>query len=227
LVVDESLGLSNASTGAMYKVTELYPRQGASLAPLLRHGQSVEVEVGGSDARVLRLTKAHQPADPAASASVQALPAALPPIHCAMPISPTFVPSSSNTGGRFATSFTIPAAIGAQLKARAAAYPVQWTARDRIATWLDPNRLLGSIFISNPTDNLLDQIALTVDGAPVQVKRSYNSRGLNHSRTFLGYYFDASAISQGHPHSLVLTLPTTLRPGAFTGIFWQNVENEY
>ena len=55
---------------------------------------------------------------------------------------------------------------------------------------------------------------------------SYNSRGLNHSRTFLGYYFDATAMPSGVEHTLALTLPA-LPAGAFTGIFWQNIETEY
>ena len=149
-----------------------------------------------------------------------------PTIYQQMPISPDFNPSSSNIGGEFTTTFVIPAAIKAQLAARAKAYPIPWTARDKIATWLDPNRLLGSIFIENPQDNMLGSISLSVDGSPVQVKRSYNSRGLNHSRTFLGYYFEATNMEVEKPHKLVLSLPK-LSAGAFTGIFWENVETQY
>jgi hypothetical protein len=76
--------------------------------------------------------------------------------------------------------------------------------------------LKGSIFIENPTDDMLDNITLTVDDKPVQVKRSYNSRGLNHSRTFLGYYFIATDMTVDKPHHLSLSLPK-LPTGAFTG----------
>eukprot|EP01052_Picozoa_sp_SAG31_P024052 SAG31_NODE_2021_length_6647_cov_2.271839_6_plen_115_part_00 len=88
------------------------------------------------------------------------------------------------------------------------------------------NRLLGNIFIANPKDSDLASIKLTVDGNEVEVKRSYNSRGLNHSRCFLGYYFDASEMAQDTPHKLSLTLPKLPR-GTFSGIFWHNVETEY
>jgi hypothetical protein len=108
--------------------------------------------------------------------------AGLPAVYHAMPIAPQ-LPPASNTGGSFSRTFTIPGAISARLAARAKAYPIPWRAVDRIATWLDPNRLIGYIFIANPKDSLLAQITLTVDGAPVEVKQSYNSRGLNHSRS--------------------------------------------
>ena len=231
LKIDESLGLTNASHGLHYTVTELFPHP--SSVGTWQQGQTVSVAVGGSNARVLSLKKLvtalampHQQHQQV-TAAVVAAPLVLPKIYQAMPISPDFNPSSSNTGGPFSTTFTIPGAIAKQLATRAKTYPIPWTDRDRIATWLDPNRLLGSIFIFNPRDSYLAQISLTVDGEPVQVKRSYNSRGLNHSRTFLGYYFDASAIEVDKPHKLELMLPKTLSAGAFTGIYWQNVETEY
>jgi hypothetical protein len=189
----------------------------------------VNVAVGGSNARVLQIMKATMASAVGADSksdhtSVVGLD--MPAIYQQMPISPDFDPPADNTGGDFSTSFTIPAAISAQLQARAKAYPIPWTTHDQIATWLDPNRLLGSIFIENPTDNLLDKITLTVDGEDVQVKRSYNSRGLNHSRTFLGYYFIATEMAVDKPHHLKLSLPK-LPPGAFTGIFWENIETEF
>lgn len=230
LVIDESLGLTNASKGFSYSVTELFPNPKATLGTVSQ-GHPVKVAVGGSNARVLQLTKTKKTEAQYVDRGAQTafLPLRIdgsPAIYQQMPISPDFNPSPNNVGGQFTALFTIPAAIKAQLAARARAYPIPWTARDKIATWLDPNRLLGSIFIENPQDNMLDQISLTVDGEPLQVKRSYNSRGLNHSRTFLGYYFEASQMEAEKPHKLVLTLPK-LPPGAFTGIFWENVETEY
>ena len=224
LVVDESMGLSNSSAGDSWTVLELFPRNGTAVGRW-QHGRSYSVSVGGSNARVLQLRKAPATSTRAAVAQQSVDTLALPLVHHAMPISPS-LPASDNTGGHFSTSFTIPGAIPAQLAARAKAYPIPWTERDRIATWLDPNRLLGYIFIANPRDSWLEQITLTVDGANVQVERSYNSRGLNHSRCFLGYYFDASGLAPDTPHKLALTLPK-LGSGAFTGIFWQNVETEY
>ena len=138
LSVDESMGISNASMSSKYTVTELYPREGAAVGTW-SHGDLLSVSVMGSDARVLQLTKASATADETLAIADDSLPA----VYHAMPISES-LPPASNTGGSFSTKFTIPAAIPAQLAARAKAYPIQWTAKDRLATWLDPNRLLVS-----------------------------------------------------------------------------------
>jgi len=177
LTADESIGISNASAGHSFTVTELFPRTG-TVVGTWRCGEAMSLTVGGSSARVLSLKKAATSAPPMLVEEAAGLPA----VYHAMPIAPQ-LPPASNTGGSFSRTFTIPGAISAQLAARAKAYPIPWTAKDRIATWLDPNRLLGYIFIANPKDSLLSQITLTVDGAPVEVKQSYNSRGLNHSRS--------------------------------------------
>ena len=47
----------------------------------------------------------------------------------------------------------------------AKAYPVEWTAKDKLATWLDPNRLLGYIFIAKPPFG--KDLTLTIDGKSV------------------------------------------------------------
>jgi hypothetical protein len=134
-------------------VTELFPNKGAAVGSWSQ-GQKLEVAVGGSNARVLHMTKkkntATTPDDSSthhhqqiAAEEVVAVGLVTPAIYQQMPISPDFNPPSDNTGGDFSTTFTIPAAIPAQLEARAKAYPIPWTPRDQIATWLDPNRLLG------------------------------------------------------------------------------------
>ena len=222
LHIDESLGLSNSSMGSSYSVAELFPQQGVAVGTW-KHGSKVTVSVGGSNARVLELKKVRSDTTPVSTA--KAANKTMPGVYHAMPIAPQ-LPQSDNTGGIFKVNFTIPSAIKRQLEARASAYPIPWTAKDRIATWLDPTRLLGYIAIANPQDNLLADINLTIDNVPLQVKRSYNSRGLNHSRTFLGYYFDATELTVDTEHALAMTLPK-LSPGAFTGIFWQNVETIY
>jgi hypothetical protein len=54
--------------------------------------------------------------------------------------------------------------------------------------------------------------------------KSYNSRGLAHSRCFLGFYVDATALAAtAAEHTIAVQLPT-LAPGAFQGLFWNNVE---
>ena len=55
LHVDEHLGISNASVGASWTVSELFPTQ--TNVGTWGHGDTVDVAVGRADARVLRLTK--------------------------------------------------------------------------------------------------------------------------------------------------------------------------
>ena len=56
LVIDENIGISNASAGSMWSVAELYPRQLPNIS-LWSHGQTVSIEVGPSEALVLRFEK--------------------------------------------------------------------------------------------------------------------------------------------------------------------------
>lgn len=61
LCVDEMIGLTNVSVGASWMVTELYPLEppegGRSPVALWEHGERVEIPVGGTQVRVLQLTK--------------------------------------------------------------------------------------------------------------------------------------------------------------------------
>lgn len=58
LHVDEMIGLSNASASWSWLVTELYPGQGEhSPVAIWEHGQTVKVEVGGTQVRVLQLRR--------------------------------------------------------------------------------------------------------------------------------------------------------------------------
>jgi hypothetical protein len=61
LTVDESLGLEREGWNSLWKVVELYPRDGVTVATW-KYGEVVQVSVLGSDARVLALTKDAQPA---------------------------------------------------------------------------------------------------------------------------------------------------------------------
>ena len=90
-----------------------------------------------------------------------------------------------------------------------------------------PSRLLAYIFIAKPSDGW--DVAATIDGAPLPVLRSYNSRGLVRPRRFLGHYLDlsAAAVTPDAQHTLQLRLPGDLPAGAFQGVFLENVETEY
>ncbi len=114
----------------------------------------------------------------------------------------------------------VTAAMQQQLEARAQAYPVNWTATDMRASWLAPARLLLNIFIADPRDSMAVQ--LWIDGQSVPLTKAYNSRGLQHPGTFLGFYFDASQTMVGPQHTYSLLLPA-MGPGQFRGLFWHNI----
>ena len=146
-----------------------------------------------------------------------------PPVLNAAPIG---LPPTNNTGGAFDFAFAIPAGVLSQLADRQKKYPVPWYAAERNATWLVPSRLLASIYIAKPSDSW--NINASIGDVALPVYRSYNSRGLVRPRCFLGYYLDLSEahVAPDAMHKLRLQLPT-LPPGAFTGVFLQNVETEY
>lgn len=146
-------------------------------------------------------------------------------ISHAMPISETPVPPDF-AGGNWQTTFTVPSAIGAQLSARRAHYPMPWDAADHKATWLVPERLLLNIFIEKPSDAM--NVNLTIDGAVQTLVPAYNSRGLVRSKCFLGFYLDATKFTRDETtHKLELNLPKLAYPGQFQGCYWGNVETEY
>ena len=142
--------------------------------------------------------------------------------HAALGVAP-----SNNTGGDFTFRFTIPSAVHKQLSDRQAAYPIQWAPPERNATWLIPSRLLASIYFATPSDKAA--VKATIDGVPLEVYRSYNSRGLVRSRVFLGHYLDLSEakIVPDAAHELKLSLPANMTKGAFVGVFLENVVTEY
>jgi hypothetical protein len=150
------------------------------------------------------------------------------PVTHGMAISQSAVqpPGEAFPGGWFNTTFSVPAAVTAQLAQRSKAYPVPWAPADFHAAWLVPTRLLLFPFLSPASDQL--EISMAVDGAPVQLTKAYNSRGLVRPRCFLGFYFDATALAAapGEEHAVALKLPP-MRPGQFQGLFWENVETVY
>jgi hypothetical protein len=143
-------------------------------------------------------------------------------IHHNMPVAPgAVVPLGSWGGGWLNTSFTVAQALKDQMAARTKSYPINWTAADAKASWLVPTRLLMFFFIVRPSD--ATPITLIIDGAQVELTKAYNSRGLQHSRCFLGFYYDGSALTVGS-HTMAVNVPARTD---FEGVFWENVEDEY
>mmetsp|Transcript_85810 Transcript_85810/g.135525 ORF Transcript_85810/g.135525 Transcript_85810/m.135525 type:complete len:95 (-) Transcript_85810:45-329(-) len=67
---------------------------------------------------------------------------------------------------------------------------------------------------------------LYIDDVDVPLQSGYNSRGRAIPSTFLGFYYDASALAPEVSHTAALWLPR-LKPGQFQGLFWENLETEY
>jgi len=322
--VDEAVGLSNASSSDTWSVSELYPTPTEYTVDTWKHGAAVSVTVGGSDCRVLKLSKASSASASAASALAQKqavavatviggvvgevstttaataathhgasaggvvvalkgasaptgsttelrvrtptvtaaaaakmgveAAAAVPtvtvngktcttttrnaagelvvrptfagaPVHHAMPISPGAVPPQPWAGGWLNTTFVVPSAMKAQAAARSTAYPIDWAPADYKASWLVPSRLLVYAFVIKPANDM--KLTLMVDGAPANMTTAYNSRGLPHPRTFLGFYYDASKLTADTPHTLSINVPKGGESGVFQGLFWENVDTEY
>ena len=69
-----------------------------------------------------------------------------------------------------------------------------------------------------------------LDGAPLALARAYNSRVAVLS-CFTGFYADVTAAlggaAAGAPRQLDVWVPPGLAPGAFQGVFFENVVTEY
>jgi hypothetical protein len=118
---------------------------------------------------------------------------------------------------------TIPARVFEQLHARAAAWPIPWTAEDYRSTWLAPERLLLFAQIAEPDDRW--EARLKIDGQPIELRKAYSAIAAVRS-TFVGFYADVSRLGSNRPHAIELELPP-LKRGQFQGLFFENIEPEY
>ena len=139
----------------------------------------------------------------------------------------------SFAGGALAGTVSVPQAVLDQLAARAALYPVPWTAADRAISWLEPSRLLAFIddgrALPRLNSSLPMDVTATLDGAAVPVQPSWNCRGTQSAACFLGRFIDLTAagvVEAGRNYSLVLTLPP-MPAGAFQRVVYDNVETVF
>lgn len=134
-------------------------------------------------------------------------------------------------GSTVKADFVIPERIFAQLRQRKKKWPIEWTDEDLECTWLAPERLLLYIQIAEPDWKM--QVSMKLNGKPIEVKKAYSSRtpgrlqmGKGHN-TFTGFYADISHLKPDRKYNIDVTLPSSLKPGQFQGIFFENVETEY
>jgi len=123
-------------------------------------------------------------------------------------------------------AFTIPSRIIRQAKARAAAWPVNYTADDRLAPWLGPERILLFVQVADAKPSM--KVSMTIDGQPADLKQAWNGVYPNSGdQTFIGWYLDVADLAPDTPHTVRVSLPEDLAPGQFQGLFFDNVETEY
>jgi hypothetical protein len=120
--------------------------------------------------------------------------------------------------------FNVPAAIAAQMAARAAAYPIAWGAEDQDASWLQPARLL--LYLHMPAPNIAFPVSLSLNETAVPRLEAFETRVPNSGR-FNGYYFDVSAAAAAAPgtsdNAVQLELPGSVAK-QMVGLFFENVE---
>jgi hypothetical protein len=88
---------------------------------------------------------------------------------------------------RYNTSFTLPSAFFKQLAQRQLAYPVPWNARDEVASWLAPSRLLLHPFVGKSAAD--DAPRMFIDGSEVALIAAFNSRGMRRFVCVLRFAF--------------------------------------
>jgi len=121
----------------------------------------------------------------------------------------------------FKATINVTAAMKAQMEARQQAYPIKWQPTDYKASWLVPSRLLLFLYIEHPSEGMT--VTMMLDGMPTNLTRAYNSRGRGGNRCFLGFYYDLSNTAVG-THAVEVSLDG-VPPGAFRGLFFENLED--
>jgi len=138
-------------------------------------------------------------------------------------LQPVIVADSMFAGGHITGTFSIPKRVFEQLATRRRAWPIPWTAEDYQTTWLVPERLLLYAPLVGSDDRV--QASLVVDGQPVGLRKAYSAVRAVPS-TFVGLYADLSSLEPDRTYRFELEVPE-LKPGAFRGLFFENVEPEY
>jgi hypothetical protein len=143
------------------------------------------------------------------------------------------------TGKTVDATFTIPQRIFDQLAARKKAWPVEYTADDKVAPWTAPDRLLLFVQIASPhlklpskksrrhTAMKAESVTVSINGKPRTVLAGFNGVYKYIPRSMQGMYVDVSDLKANTKYTVNVTLPDKLKPGQFQGLFFEHVENEY
>lgn len=253
LTVDESIGLSSPKSSiSTWYVTRLFPGSNETFFDTWNRDQRVTLNVTGSSALVLKLNKSSTETFSVSGRTGDTISLSLSGrsvlngVRCKGDTANDklyvrfqgdvsnralgSLPDTNNTGNfTYETSFKITDTMKRQLSLRAKTYPIDWQPHEYNATWLVPTRLLAYVFIDHPHDDW--KIDVTIDGKPVPMFRSYNSRGLIRSRCFLGFYVDCTYLLEDDDsdtlHNITIGPLPILPSGAFQGVFWENIEYEY
>jgi hypothetical protein len=127
----------------------------------------------------------------------------------------------------FKAEAAIPARVFKQLEGRKRSWPVDYSAEERAAVWLNSDRLLLYINVAELSDEKMSDPVLRVDGEVVPVTRAYTAIVKSNPRnTFTGWYADVSSLKADAKHTFEVELPK-LGPGQFQGLFFDTVEAEY
>ena len=205
--------------GDSLAVSEVWPFPSDGALFLVACGANFTVELDGRSARVLAL-------GPALADRRLALPRPTPVFRHNQPVT-GMAHNASFAGGRLTGTVRVPQAAFDQLAARAAAYPVPWTADDLAVAWMNPSRLLVSIDVNRAVDSKAN-ITATLDGGSIPVLPCWSCRSGKQERCFQGFFVDLSAagVRPDTDHALVVTLPS-MAPGAFGGVYYDNVDTIY
>ena len=122
---------------------------------------------------------------------------------------------------------SVPAAVLAQLQARAGAYPVPWEPSESAVAWLLPARLLLYVDGGEALRRAGLALSATLDGAALSVQECWSCRTGRQDKCFQGYWMDLTGrVTAGTEHALALTLPP-LPVGDFLGVFYDHVDTVY
>ena len=137
--------------------------------------------------------------------------------------------NASFTGGLLSGIINVPQAVLDQLATRRELYDVMWTSDDLAISWLAPYRLLLHIDVMRSVPST-GKITATLNGNNLPVYKSWTCRNVQAEMCFQGFFIDLTSdaiIVSNTNYSLNILLPTGLTPGAFGGVYYENIDSIY